>query len=246
VLNNLDIVKTVGGPNIALDTVFTVNVPDGRIKITVPKLTVNYAKFSAIKIEAKDTVIAINCGGRKLYKDKNGLIWGIYEQKINLDADLLKAVREGMPLLLLPDGQEAVDAYGKKLDSEKVFSYLGHVGNVRQSWMGAWLFVREHPVFAGLPVNQAMKSYYQAPVHGSDGLLFEAKNAEVFVGYGRDHDRNIGAASFMIPYGKGRILWHSLPGMVTGLINEGKGLHPVILQRILSNSIDYLTANDGN
>jgi hypothetical protein len=239
VLKDFDIVKTVGGPNIALDTSFVVNDPDGVVKITVPKLTVNYAKFSAIKVEAGDSVIAINCGGES-YTDKNGLVWGVYGQKLNLDDEVLSRVKSGLPLLVLPDGHEAADAYGKKLGEAGAFNYLGHVGNVRASWMGAWFFVREHPVFDGMPVNQAMKSYYQVPVSGSDGLLLEGQNVDVFVGYGRDHDRNIGAASFTTKLGKGKILWHSLPGMVTGLQQPGKGMQPVLLRRLLANSIKSL------
>jgi len=239
VLKDFDIVKTVGGPNIALDTSFVVDDPDGVVKITVPKLTVNYAKFSAIKVEAGDSIIAINCGGEP-YTDKNGLVWGVYGQKLNLDDDVLARVKSGTPLLVLPDGHEAADAYGKKLGEAGAFSYLGHVGNVRASWMGAWFFVREHPVFNGMPVDQAMKSYYQVPVSGSDGLLLKGPEVDVFVGYGRDHDRNIGAASFTTKLGKGKILWHSLPGMGTGLQKPGKGIQPVLLRRLLANSIKYL------
>ena len=84
VLKDLDITAITGGPNIALDTVFFINTMDGTIKITIPKLTVNYAKFSALKIEAGDTIVAINCGGQKPYRDKQGLLWDIYGQKINL------------------------------------------------------------------------------------------------------------------------------------------------------------------
>lgn len=239
VLKDFDIVATVGGPNIAMDTTFTIDIPEGVIKITVPKLTVNYAKFSAIKIEAGDTVIAINCGG-KPYRDKNGLLWDVYGQEINLNDDIIFRVKAGTPLLVLPDGQEAAEAYGKRLSEAGAFRYIGHVGNVRASWMGAWFFVREHPVFNGMPVNQAMRSYYQVPVSGSDGLLIDGNNIEVFVGYGRDHDRNIGAASFTTSLGNGKILWHSLPGMVSGLSEPGKGMQPVLLKRLLKNSINYL------
>ena len=239
VLKDFDIVATVGGPNIALDTVFVVDAPEGTVKITVPKLTVNYAKFSAIKVEAGDSVIAINCGG-KAYTDKNGLVWKPYRAALNLDESVLGKVRDGIPLLLLPDGAEAADAYGKALGKAGTFQYLGHVGNVRASWMGAWFFVRAHPVFAGLPVNRALKSYYQVPVSGSDGLLLGGENVEVFVGYGRDHDRNIGAAAFTARLGKGKILFFTLPGMVRNPNGKQAGIHPVILKRLLSNSIRYL------
>ncbi len=242
VLNNFDIASTVGGPNIALDTVFAIDAPEGFVKITVPKLTANYAKFSALKVEAGDTVIAINCGG-DAYTDKTGLTWEAYGQKINMDEAILDRVREGTPLLLLPDGAEAVEAYAKKLAEAGVFRYLGHVGNVRASWMGAWFFVRQHPVFTGLPVNQAMKSEYQVPVSGSDGVLLDGDNIEVFVGYGRDHDRNIGAAAFTASLGKGKILFFSIPGMVSGLSDPSRGMQPVMLRRLLMNSISFLAGN---
>ena len=75
---------------------------------------------------------------------------------------------------------------------------------------------------------------------GSDGLLLDGEGVEVFVGYGRDHDRNIGAASFTARLGQGKILWHSLPGMVSGLWEPGRGMQPVLLKRLLKNSINFL------
>lgn len=247
VLKDFDIVATVGGPNSALDTTFMVAAPQGVVKITVPKLTVNYAKFSAIKVEAGDTVIAINAGGDR-YVDKNGLVWKPYGQEINLDEAVLQRVKSGTPLLCLPDGHEAARTYAKTLGEAGAYQYKGDVGNVRASWMGSWYFVREHPVFAGLPVNQAMKSYYQVPVGGSDGFLLDGDNVEVFVGYGRDHDRNIGAAGFTATLGKGRILFFSLPGMVQGLTGQAGGMHPVMLKRLIMNSLSYLnkTKNKSN
>jgi hypothetical protein len=107
-----------------------------------------------------------------------------------------------------------------------------------------------------------MKSYYQAPFFGADGVILEGEGIEVFVGYSRDHDRRIGAASFTLPYGGGTILFHALPGMVTGLIDPSKiGLHaprpgmmgaelpsksmnPTIIRRVLANSIRYLVEGD--
>ena len=85
-----------------------------------------------------------------------------------------------------------------------------------------------------------MKSYYQAPVSGSDGVMLDGSNVEVFVGYGRDHDRNVGAASFSAELGNGTILFHCLPGMVSGLNTPGRGMNPVMLKRLLMNSINYL------
>ncbi len=242
VLEDFDIVAATGGPNIALDTSFTVAVQNGGVYITVPELTTNYAKFSAIKVVTNDTLIAINCGG-PAYKDNNGLIWQPYRQEVHLKNEILAKAKAGTPLLLLPDGPEATEAYGKRLASNNLLEFKGHVGKTRASWMGSWYFIREHPVFAGLPVNQAMKSYYQVPVHRTDGLLVDGDNVEVFVGYGRDHDRNIGAASLLIDTRQSRIMIHTIPGIVSMLSGESGGMQPVMAKRLFTNSIRYLTGH---
>ncbi len=229
-----------GGNNTAIDTVFAVPIPDGTIKITVPKLTMNYAKFSAIKNQAGDSLIAINCGGPE-YTNKNGLVWKPYQQKAGLTPQILNRVLEGTPALLLPDGQEAVAAYGELLGKAGCFEYLGHVGNVRASWMGSWYFVHEHPVMNGLPVITAMKSYYQTPVSGSDGILIDGDNVEVFIGYGRDHDINIGAAGLTVPFGKGHIVFLYLPG-ISNLQAGTASPQPIIMHRLLANAMGFLIA----
>ncbi|MFZ0391589.1 MAG: hypothetical protein WAN36_14105, partial [Calditrichia bacterium] len=225
-----------------VDTTFVVDAPDGIVKITIPEHKINYGKFSAVKVEIGDTVIAINAGG-KPYRDRNGLLWQEYGQKLNVNKAMLDQVQAGTPLLLLPDGSEAAAAYARLMGEAGAYDYQGEVGNVRASWMGSWFFVRDHPVFAGLPVNQAMKSYYQVPVGGSNGFLLDGDNVEVFAGYGRDHDRNVGAAGFTAELGEGKILFFSLPGMVPGMMGKSGGMHPVMLKRLLLNSVEYLTAN---
>jgi hypothetical protein len=107
--------------------------------------------------------------------------------------------------------------------------------------MGSWYFVRKHPVYNGMPTDCAMTNYYQVPVTNGDGLLLEGNNVEVFAGYSRDHDRNIGAASFTTTLGKGRVVFHSIPGVVSGLNGESTGMHPFLLKRLIANSIRYLT-----
>ncbi len=243
VLEDFDVFKTAGGKNVAIDTVFNVDAPDGVVKITVPKLTVNYAKFSSIKIEAGDTVIAINAGGLKPYTDTEGLKWELYSAPVNIDSSILEKVRDGMNLLAVPEGEDAILAYSKILGKAGVYRHIGHTGKTRASWMGSWFFNRQHPVLEGLPVNQAMKSYYQVPVRNTDGILLDGDNVDVFIGYGRDHDRNVGSAGFTVQYGKGKILFFTLPGMLSGLLDESSGIQPVVLRRLLSNSLHYLLKN---
>jgi len=240
VLDDFDVFVAAGGKNIAVDREFDVDIKDGAVKITIPEIKINYGKFNAIKVEAGDSTIAINCGGA-LYRDKDGLLWQEYSAEVKLTDKVLTRVENGTPLLLLPQGSEAIDAFARKISDRGAFVYKGHVGNVRASWMGSWLFVKDSPVFKGLPVNCALKSYYQISVSGSDGLLIEGNKIVVFAGYGRDHDRNVGAACFFCPLGRGKVLFFCLPGLVRS-DNKAGGIQPVVLKRLLSNSLDYLTS----
>ncbi len=75
------------------------------------------------------------------------------------------------------------------------------------------MFVRRHPVYAGLPVDQAMTAHYQAYGRQADVLLVDGPDVDVFVGYGRDHDRQVGASTFTARLGRGKLLFQRVPDM---------------------------------
>jgi len=239
VLKDFDVFKAAGGKNIAYDRTFEVPAADGVIHITFPRVPRPSARICAIRIQAGDTVVAVNCGGKK-YTDKTGLVWRPYEPPLQFTDDVLRLVAAGMPLLVLAEGEAALAKYAEELSAAGAFQLLGIVGEARASWMGSWYFVRKHPVYDGLPVNGAMGSYYQVPVTSSCAIMAEGKHVEVFAGYSRDHDRNIGAASFSTLLGEGRILFHSIPGLVSGLRGTSAGMHPVLARRLIANSLRYL------
>jgi len=118
----------------------------------------------------------------------------------------------------------------RQLADSGAFKYAGAVGDFRAPWMGDWYFVREHKVFEGMPVNQAMGGFYQAKGRESNGLLVEGENVEVLVGYSRDHDRKVGAGTFTARLGKGKILYHRVPDF-----------QPVMQRRFLANALRWLT-----
>lgn len=240
VMKDFDVFKAAGGKNTAVDTAFFAAIPEGVLRITFPTVPKPSARICAAKIETHDTTIAINCGGRQ-YVDKRGLVWQPYQPSPQLDASLLRKVMDGMPLLVLSEGDAATEKYGEELGRAGAIDFRGNVGEARASWMGSWYFVRQHPVYEGLPVKCALGSYYQAPVTNAGGVLIEGKDVEVIAGYGRDHDRSIGAASFATKLGKGTILFHSLPGVVSGLYGQSEGMHPLVLKRLIANAIRYLT-----
>ncbi len=239
VLKDFDVFKAAGGKNIAYDRSFPVELPHGVLQITFPSVPRPSARICAIKIEAGDSVIAVNCGG-KPYRDRKGLLWKPYEPPGVFTSEVLDQVRTGIPLLVLSEGEAATAAYGKELDAAGAIRYLGTIGEARASWMGSWYFVRQNPVYEGLPIDCAMGSYYQVPVSNSGGLIVEGKGIEVLAGYSRDHDRNIGAGSFVAPLGKGKVLFHSIPGVIEGLNGRSNGMHPVLLKRLLANSMCFL------
>ncbi len=152
----------------------------------------------------------------------------------HLAPGILDAVRKGTPLLAIPNADALSEGVARELAAAGAFTYRGTVGDFRAPWMGNWYFVREHALFAGMPVNQAMGGFYQAPGRQSNGLLIDrAPNGpelEIIVAYSRDHDRNLGAGTFTTRIGQGKVLFHRVPPMQT-----------VMQQRFLANALGWLT-----
>jgi hypothetical protein len=132
-----------------------------------------------------------------------------------LPPEVLEAVRRGTPLLAAVPDDFLADGVAKQLAALNAFIYRGQVGDTRAPWMGNWMFVREHETFRGMPVNRELGIHYQANGKQANGLLIErapgAPDPEVILAYSRDHDRNIGAASFVCYVGSTRVLVHRAP-----------------------------------
>jgi beta-galactosidase len=151
-------------------------------------------------------------------------------QQGQIDLAVLEAVRAGTPLFAIPQADTLSEGVAKQLATAGAFTYNGTVGDFRAPWMGNWYFVREHPIYAGLPVNQAMGIHYQARGRQSNGLLVDGPNVEIIAAYSRDHDRNIGAGTFTTTLGNTKLLYQRVPE-----------LHPVLQQRFLANALTWLT-----
>ncbi|HZL27953.1 MAG TPA: glycoside hydrolase [Acidobacteriaceae bacterium] len=153
----------------------------------------------------------------------------------HLQQGILEAVKAGTPLLAIPQANTLSDGVAKQLAEAGAFSFSGNVGDFRAPWMGNWYFVREHPLFAGMPVNQVMGLFYQANGRQSNGLLVDrapgGPAVEIIAAYSRDHDRHVGAGTFTTSLGKGKILYHRCPDF-----------HPILQQRFLANALRWLTS----
>ncbi|MDW5266732.1 MULTISPECIES: glycoside hydrolase [Acidobacteriaceae] len=143
---------------------------------------------------------------------------------------IIEAVRKGTPLFAIPQADSLSDGVAKELSAAEAFTYNGTVGDFRAPWMGNWYFVRKHPLYEGLPVDQVMGIHYQAKGRQSNGLLVDGKEVEIIAAYSRDHDRNIGAGTFTTRLGSTKVLYHRVPE-----------LQPVMQQRLLANALAWLT-----
>jgi beta-galactosidase len=152
----------------------------------------------------------------------------------HIDPYILDVVRLGTPLLAIPQADTLSEGVAKQLAAAGAFTYNGTVGDYRAPWMGNWYFVREHPIYSGLPVNQVMGIHYQVKGRQANGLLIEKHpdnpNLEIIAAYSRDHDRKVGAGTFTTTLGTTKIIYHRIPDM-----------HPVLQRRFLANALAWLT-----
>lgn len=144
-------------------------------------------------------------------------------------AALIERVQSGLPLLVLPRGALGADAAAKALAQAGAFAYAGRAGESRGCWMGSWVFVKEHPAFAGLPVNQVMKWEYQVDFRDATGLLVDGPSVDVIAGFGRDHAAKIGAATFTAKLGDGKIVFQAV-----------RGMQPLLRERFIVNAARFL------
>ncbi len=156
---------------------------------------------------------------------------GASEVNFALPPEAIEMVRNGKPLFVPALTDIVSVAVAKNLAATGAFTYFGMVGLSRAPWMGAWYFNREHPVFEGMPVNQALGVYYQVKGNSANGWLVSGSGVEVMTGYSRDHDRKIGAGTFTAKLGKGTILMHRVPPM-----------QKVLQQRFYNNAVNWLLA----
>jgi len=142
---------------------------------------------------------------------------------------ILEAVKAGTPLLAIPQTDALSDGVAKQLAAAGAFTYSGNVGDVRAPWMGNWYFVRKHPLYDGMPVDQAMGIHYQAKGQAANGLVVDGPGVEIVAAYSRDHSRVIGAGTFTTKLGAGKVVYQRVPEM-----------HSVMQARFLANALRWL------
>lgn len=145
-------------------------------------------------------------------------------------SELIAAVQAGLTLLVLAQSAAGADAAAQALSKSGAFDYAGMVGESRGCWMGNWVFLKDHPAYAGLPSNQVMKWEYQVSFKDASGLLVDGPAVEVIAGYGCDHDDTLGAATFTAHLGQGKLLFQAV-----------RGMQPLLYERFIHNATRSLT-----
>jgi beta-galactosidase len=167
------------------------------------------------------------------------------------DEALRRVKTDGTRLVLWPDNNNAADAFAKELAKRNIVKYAGRVGNLGAPWFGTWFFVRKHWLLNGLPTDCAMDWRYGISAFGgpewlkesprgtnTDGLLLDGDGIKGVVGFGADHNPNVGLSGCVIPYGKGQIILYCLPQLVQSLQPKGDfAINRTICERLLANSL---------
>ena len=135
------------------------------------------------------------------------LVWSLPDHAAIAPQELLDRVREdGTSLLLLKSAESWMDAVSAYTGS----AYHGYY-SVGKNWVGGVHFVKEHPLFNGLPVNVAMGWPYQALVRNGDRRLgLHIDNEELVAGSYSSAPFNLGSAVGIISCGKGKIYYSTL------------------------------------
>jgi hypothetical protein len=96
------------------------------------------------------------------------------------------------------------------LSDKEVADYRGSK-KLGTSWYGGNFFVKEHPLFEGLPQNCAFNWEYQCfATYNRKRVGLRLFNGETVVGCVSDHKKEVYSALSVIPAGRGKVILCSL------------------------------------
>jgi beta-galactosidase len=243
VAKDLDIFARSGGKDRALVETFVVDAPAGTIRLSVPRVASDNATFAAVELR--------DSAGRRLravfrdkpYTDPAGNVWTPISEQMDdywmpdLRDAVERAQRDGTRLVLLTSGAADAERVAAFLDERGLLKYSGPVGPSGPSWMGFWFFGRKHGLLSGLPSDGVLDWPYQ--ITSGNGLMLSGAGVEYVVGYGRNHDPNVGVAAAVVPCGRGKIVLLALPGLMDAFINGASGrFQPVTAKRLMFNALN--------
>ena len=243
VAKDLDIFVRAGGRNCALVETFVVDAPEGTVSLSVPRVTSDNATLAALELHDSAGKVVRATFRDKPYTDRSGNVWTPIGQqsddywKPELAAALERARRDGTRVVLLTTGAGDAEQIAALLAAQGLVAYSGPVGGSGPSWMGFWFFGRKHWLLDGLPSDGVLDWPYQ--ITSGNGLLLSGVGVESVVGYGRNHDPNVGVAVAVIPCGRGEIVLLALPGLMDAFVSGASGgFQPVTAKRLMFNALN--------
>jgi beta-galactosidase len=242
VASKFDIFTRAGGKNRALVQTFIVDAPDGKIRLSVPRVEADNATLAAVELSDSSGNVVRDVFRDKPYTDPAGHVWTpISQEKGNywaadLGAAVERARSDGARIVLLTSGGEDSDEIARYLASQGLLNDDGPVGESGPSWMGFWFFGRRHWLLDGLPSDCVLDWPYQ--IGQGNGLMLSGPGIEAVIGYGKDHDPNIGIAAAAIECGRGEIVMLAIPGLMNSFLSgNADGFHPVTAKRLMFNAL---------
>ena len=125
-------------------------------------------------------------------------------------------------------------------NAREVTEYTGSQ-RMGTNWMGGNYFVRQHPIFEGLPVNTAFNWEYQSLAgYDRDRFGLRLGNDSCIVGCYSDHKNEMYSALSVIPLGSGKIILNTLD-LQAAILSKQKSA--IVAKKILQNIVLYTYKN---
>jgi hypothetical protein len=243
VAKDLDIFARAGGKDRALVEIFVVAAPEGTVCLSVPRVKSDHATLAAVELQDSSGKVVRGIFRDEPYTDPAGNVWTPISRQdgdywtSDLGAAIERARRDGTHVVLLTTGGSDAEQMAAFLAAQGLVTYSGPVGSSGPSWMGFWFFGRKHGLLAGLPSDCVLDWPYQ--IVSGNGLMLSGAGVESVIGYGKNHDTNVGVAAAIIPCGRGKIVFLGLPGLTDSFVSGASGkFQALTAKRLMFNALN--------
>lgn len=151
---------------------------------------------------------------------------------VGADRVLARAMRDGTTVLILARLETWLGPIARATGTPEGTSF-----KLGGDWLGGQYFAKDHPLFAGLPVNQALNWPYQGVV-GGDRMAFHVPGEEIIAGAYQTWPMQLGSAVSILHAGKGRIILSGLD-IVKQLHNQDTSAE--VARRLFCKFVNYAT-----
>jgi hypothetical protein len=169
-------------------------------------------------------------------KNSNGicrLLWSTPELNAPDPQQLIDRVAKEGTTLIIADN---ADTWMELITKNTKATYSGKF-QVGSAWLGGVHFVKQHPLFNGLPGHDGMNWPYQAVVkNGAERFGLEIEGEELVAGAYHAFPMKLGTAVGIIPCGKGKIIFSTLD--ICGNL-ASKESSANVARKLLCNFIEY-------